>query len=180
MSQAAYAPARWAAVEQLQRRCANRDPSSFEFEVADHAISLALNPNRPIDAFFARNVHRDAKSIVARRRRRVRSRFVPLYGRGHDNELALSADVEDGLTKDNAALCDLERSCISADAYARLRAALEKRNRYAPACLDGWRDGQEASETAAALGISRDYVKKLRCLIREIAAEVFSPKEWAQ
>jgi hypothetical protein len=67
-----------------------------------------------------------------------------------------------------------------ADAYARLRAALEKRNRYAAACLDGWRAGEEESETAAALGISRDYVKKLRRLIRRTAAEIFSPREWAK
>jgi hypothetical protein len=117
---------------------------------------------------------------VGRRRRRDRSRFVPLYGRGQDNELALSAEVEDALTKDNGALCELERSSMWADDYARLRAALEKRNRYAAACLDGWCAGEEESETAAALGISRDYVKKLRRLIREIAAKIFSPKDWAQ
>lgn len=175
MTQGALAPGRWAVVSQFQRRCGYRDVNSFEFEIADHAISLALNPNRPFNAYFARNTWRDAKSVVLRQRRRQKARFVPLSGQTEEgNHHELSVEVQAALTTQDSPLADTERALVWADAYSRLRSALDQRNRYAARCLDGWRDGEEEQETAAALGISREYVKKLRRLIRDTAAEVLS------
>lgn len=175
MTQAALAPARWAVVSQFQRRRDRRNVNSFEFEIADHAVSLALNPNRRFDAYFARNTWRDAKSVVLRQRRRRKARFVPLHTQTEEgNHLDLSVEVQAALTTEDSALTDTERTLVWTDAYSRLRNALDRRNRYAARCLDAWRDGEEEQETAAALGISRDYVKKLRRLIRETAAEVLS------
>jgi hypothetical protein len=57
--------------------------------------------------------------------------------------------------------------------YTRLAKVVARRNRYAAACLDAWRDGADLNETAARLGISRDYVKKLRGIIRATAAAEF-------
>ncbi len=173
MEQAADAPARWAVVSQFQRRRDRYDVNSFEFEIADHAISLTLNPERGFNGYFARNAWRDAKSVVLRRRRRQKARFITLYGQtvegGH---LDFSVEVQAALATLDCP--DPQRTLVWADAYLRLRNALERRNRYAAGCLDGWRDGEEEQETAARLGISRDYVKKLRRLIRQAAAEVLS------
>jgi hypothetical protein len=181
MTQAAFEPARWAVVSQFQRRYGNRDVNSFEFEIADHAISLALNSGRPFDAYFARNAWRDAKSIVLRQRRRKQARFVPLYRQAEEgNDLEFSGEVQDALAAQDGGSHDAEHVLVWADAYSHLRDALDRRNRYAVRCLDGWRDGETEQETSAALGISRDYVKKLRRLIRDTAAEVFSDGEWVQ
>lgn len=180
MTQAAV-PDRWAVVEQIQRRRTHRTPGSFEFEVADHAVSLALNRNRPVDEFFARNALRDAKSVVLRRQRRQQARFVPLYGRGENgDELALSPEIQGAMAQGGSSFSVTERAFIWGEAYAQLRAALEALNRYAAACLDAWRNGEGEQETAAALGISREYVKKLRRLIRETVATMLSGPEWAQ
>ena len=75
---------------------------------------------------------------------------------------------------------DAERSLVWADACSYLRLALDQRNPYATHCLDGWRNGEKEHETAAALGISREYVKKLRRLIRTTASEIFSGEGWVQ
>ena len=175
MNQDALAPARWAVISEFQRRRAYRNVNSFEFEITDHAISLALNPNRPFNPYFLRNAWRDAKSVVLRQRRRHRARFVPLHGQTEEgNHLELSVDVQAAQIIQNSGLADTERAFMWVDAYSRLRSVLHRRNRYAARCLDGWRDGEEEQETATALGISRDYVKKLRRLIRETAAEVLS------
>ena len=66
MYQTASEPARWATVLHFQQISRKYDTNSFEFEVADHAATLALNSSRPVDAYFARNAFRDAKSIVQR------------------------------------------------------------------------------------------------------------------
>jgi hypothetical protein len=181
MTQATFVPGRWAVVEQFQQRRGNHASNSFEFEIADHAISYVIDPDRTFDDYFVRNAWRDAKSVVLRQRRRQQTRFVALYGRSEDGaELDLSIDVQVHLTNGSGALQDAEMALVWSDAYSRLRAVLHQRNPFAAACLDAWRDGEEEQETAAALGISRDYVKKLRRLIRDLAAEMFSGAEWTQ
>lgn len=61
------------------------------------------------------------------------------------------------------------------DSYRLLRARLGEGS-YLHECLDGWRDGEELSETANRLGISREYVKKLRGRIRSTAVTSFTPE----
>jgi DNA-binding NarL/FixJ family response regulator len=63
-------PARFCAIETLQRFLKRHSPSSTRFEEIDYAIDLALQPRRVIDRFLLRNVLRDAERVVRRQRRR--------------------------------------------------------------------------------------------------------------
>jgi hypothetical protein len=175
--QQALEPERCAAIMRLQRLASQRDPSSFEFAVSDHAITLLLNPTRPIDSFSVRNAWRDARSVILRQRGRARERgMLPLHGTGAES----STETEATYFHNAGRVDNVDAPFVWADAYRRLRAALVLRNRYAAACLDAWRDGEEEHTTAAALGISREYVKKLRRLIRDVAAELLGTAEVAQ
>ena len=64
--------ARLSAVETLQRLRARHVPGSARFDEIDHAIDLALKPKRAVGAFLVRNVLRDARRVLRRRRGRRR------------------------------------------------------------------------------------------------------------
>jgi hypothetical protein len=168
----AIEPEQWAAITQFQRCNRTRDPNSLTFAVADHAITLTLSPERPVDAFLARNAWRDARKTVLRRRRRIQMREAPsLYS---EDGLEVCREVQDTCSRSGTGVVDVQQSIIWGEAYGQLHATLKLRNRYAAACLDAWRDGREEHETAAALGISLAYVKKLRSAIRRVATEIFA------
>ena len=162
--------ARWIAVEQLQRCIRHNDPSSFGSAVAEHAIGLVLNTSRPANSFLVHNAQGDARKVVSARRRRSLSRDVRFpHGPG---ERGSCSEVE-GLCARQGHVAECEHAILWADLYWRLRAAVTGRNRLAGTCLDDWRDGREEIETADSLGISLGYVKKLRRMIRDVAADLW-------
>ena len=161
-------PERWAVVNQLQQRMARRDPSSFEFDTADHAISLVLSSGRPICGFLAHNALRDAKKVTAARKRREQARMQPFYGTGDDE---FSDAVLAVCSRMGGDVSDANHPPMDSDAHRQLRVALEQHNRHAIPCFDAWGQGATEKETAAALSISVAYVKKLRRLIRSVATE---------
>lgn len=161
--------ARWGAVEHLQRRICSSDPNSFEAAVAEHAIGLVLNPNRPVGAYLVQNARVDARKVVAARCRRRRQREVSLTQEREGVQPCPGIEAS-CVAQGHVPHC--ERTILWQDAYWHLRAAVAGRNRMAGPCLECWRDGREERETAAALGISLAYVKKLRRLIRDTAVRV--------
>lgn len=109
MTTQALSPARCSAVLALQQLRSRRASGSFEFEIADYAIDLVLNDRRPESDFLVVNALKDARSVLIRQKRRLRTRgMLPL------------------------------------------------------------------DETAIRLGISREYVKKLRGRIRSTAVATFA------
>jgi hypothetical protein len=171
----AISPARWRAVQTLQDIRKRRRPNSFEFEVADHAGALVLSPSRDEGGFLVVNTLKDARSVLIRRRRRDQARgMIPVLGsKAGTDPLELAPEVQ----RDGTYAADqgrgTEETVAWREVYARLAKPVAQRNRHAAACLDAWRDGADLNETAALLGISRDYVKKLRGLIRTTAAAEF-------
>jgi hypothetical protein len=165
--------ARWAAVHQLQRRACSDDPCSFGSAVADHAVGLVLNPSRSPDTYLAHNATRDARKVIAARLRNSRLRDVSLIDIERTKPLGSSSDASNNFV---GVALQSESGILWKDAFDRLRLAAANRNSRAAACLDHWRDGDADHETAAALGISLAYVKKLKRLIREIACTLL-PEE---
>ena len=166
MNQVAIATDGWRAIARFQHRYSTERPNSFKADTADHAISLFLNRASRNDRFAARNAWRDAGSVVLRRHRRNAARYRPLPETDHESDAAISSDVLQAMA-DPAPTP--EQALVWTDQYQRLRTAVSDKNAYAARCLDDWRDGYSEDETAAALCISRDYVKKLRALVKKTA-----------
>ena len=161
--------ARWHAVSKLQKIRSHHAPGSFESDVADCAIDLALSPDRKEDNFFLRNVWRDARSICIKRKRRTAERVF----------VTVSTDGEDDSKTPHSNPIELAGTALSIEGILGLReqiqqlyAAVSGTNRYAGAVLDGWFEGYEMAETAETLQISERYVKKLRVVIRTTAVNL--------
>lgn len=165
MTTQALSPARCGAVLALQNLRARRAPDSFDFEIADYAIDLALSDKRPETSYLVVNVLKDARSVLTRKKRRHRARGMLLL----DETLSTAAGQElaEAMTAAQRPLAD---DVASYHSYQKLRARLGDQG-YLHQCLDGWLDGEELLETAQRLGISREYVKKLRGRIRSIAIQ---------
>jgi hypothetical protein len=167
--------ARWRAVQQLQDIRWRRRPNFFEFDIADYAGGLVLSPTRSEDGFLVINALKDARSVLIRRKRRDRARgMIPLLGsNAGDNPLEVAPEVQRDKTYAASQGRGTEHTVGWREIYDQLAKLVAQRNHHAAACLDAWRNGADLNETAARLGISRDYVKKLRGLIRTTAAAEF-------
>lgn len=159
----AISPARWSAVLELQGIRSRLCPGSFEFDIADHAIDLVLNDNRPDGPFLVRNALKDSRSVTIRRVRRERERFALPQTEG---EFSPAETLPDDHPSP-------ETQAVWKDGYLKLSTALEGSNARAALCLRAWLKGDEMAETASQLGISREYVKKIRTGIRAVAGQVF-------
>ncbi|UYG05541.1 hypothetical protein OCT51_09330 [Halomonas sp. LR3S48] len=165
MTTQALSPARCNAVLALQNLRARRAPGSFDFEIADYAIDLVLSDQRPETDFLVVNALKDARSVLIRKMRRHRARgMLPIE---ETVNTATSQELAQAMIAAQRPLAD---NVASYHSYQQLRARLGDQG-YLPECLDGWRDGEGLLETAQRLGISREYVKKLRGRIRSIAAQ---------
>lgn len=133
-----------------------------------------MSPARSEDGFLVVNALKDARSVLIRRKRRDRARgMIPVLGRNAGDPLELAPEVQRDKTYTASQGEGTEHAVGWREVYARLVKVVAQRNRHAKACLEAWRDGADLNETAARLGISRDYVKKLRGLIRTTAAAEF-------
>jgi hypothetical protein len=149
--------------------------SGWSASVADCAGTLVLSPARSEDGFLVTNALKDARSILIRRKRRDRARgMIPLLGsNAGDDPLEVAPEVQRDKTYAASRGQGTEHTVGWREIYAQLAKLVAQRNRHAAACLDAWRDGADLNETAARLGISRDYGRKLRGLIRTVAATAF-------
>jgi hypothetical protein len=155
---AVLSPARSRALLALQDLRGRRDPSSFEWEVADRAIDMALSPERPESLFLVRHCLRNASSVLALSRRRARVR-------GMDE-----VPVDDTAVM---AVADEAPSAFDALAWSRVYSAfvndVAALHPHASAVLAGMEAGEPIVATAAALGVSDRLVKSLRSTIRSIS-----------
>lgn len=166
--------ARWAAVHSLQNMRDRRDPNSFEFQVADHAIDLLLSPHRPEGPYLVKNALRDARSVLIRQKRRAQRRgMLPLYGdSGNGDGLELPRSLQSDPVVKAARPQSVETELAWKQEFGQLLLAISRRNARAGEVLTGWRLGEEVVETANRLQISTHYAKKLRGAIREQAFEL--------
>lgn len=172
--QAEISAARWAAVLTLQKMRDRRAPNSFEFEVADHAIDLLLNPERPEGPYLVPNALRDARSVLIRRNRRLRKRgMLPLYA-GPESPAALEVShiVESDRTVAASRPQSIETELGWKQVFHRLHSVVSDKSARAGEILIGWRAGEDMAEAAHRLQISKHYVKKLRGDIRREASEL--------
>jgi|tagenome__1003787_1003787.scaffolds.fasta_scaffold20987355_7 hypothetical protein len=164
---------RYAVVTRLQYKLTRQKPGSREYEVTDHAISLALSPRRAAvsAAYLERNVRRDARRILGRSRWRV---LVDSF----TSDATFGREVEEGAhaalvnrvyTPEAFAIAADLRRCIEARVVARLGLKGVR-------CLSGLIDGETPYETASAMGVSSRTVDRLRGAVREIAS-AFLAKE---
>lgn len=155
---APISPARSRALLALQALRGRRDPSSFEWEVADRAIDLALSPRRADGPFLVRHCLRNAASVVALSRRRATARGMA--GDPVDGEAA--AMVPDDAPGQFEALA-------WAGVYAEFAARVGRVHPHAPAVLAGMEAGDDVAVTAASIGVSERLAKSLRASIRSLS-----------
>lgn len=155
---------RWDVLQDLYSRLQKLTPGTKEAEIAEHAISLALNPRRQSkDAtFFLYDVLDNAKHSILRtqtRRNALLKKFT-----------AYSAHVVHNYETPEAI-------CIAQEIEAKIREAAGKLGPNIVRCLDGMLVGESVSQTAAACGISRRSVDRARQKIREILRPMLSGQE---
>jgi hypothetical protein len=161
--------ARASAIETLQNIRDRFSPGSFYFDVADHAIDLALSPRRNADGFLVRNTWRDSKRILSRQKK--------------DSPIILSLDDEfsvnghDGSDSEEISLHDRcassmftpDQMCSENDLESALRQRLGD---SIPAlfALDCLKHGGTAKDFSQETGLSASYFKKLKKTISAAAA----------
>lgn len=161
--------ARWRAILSLQQQRDRLDPNSFGFKIADHAITLLLNPSRPTSDFLVQNARRDAQSVLTRQLRRARARGM-LSVLSTDDTLEIDPNVQRAKLLPNPETP--EERFAAVQACEILREGVLLRGPLHRGIFDGWLQGDTLKETAIELGISPDYVKKLRGEIRKLAFEI--------
>ena len=163
--------ARWAALIALQNRRDRLPRNSFEFDVADHAIDLVLNPGRPEGPYLLHNALKDARSVRIRQLRRARARgMVPLL---HEHSITGLLDVSPAIETDCTVVGSRPQSVEVQLGWRqeleKLHASVSAGSRRAGYVLTGWLAGEDLAETARRLAISTHYVKKLRGEVRQRA-----------
>ena len=161
--------ARASAIETLQKIRSRYSPGSFYFDVADHAIDLALSPRRNADGFLVRNTLRDSKRILSRQNKNgptVLSLDEEFPVNGHDD-----SDNEEISLHDRCASPGLlpDQSCLENDFESALRQRLGGSS-PAQAALDCVKHGDSAKDFCKDTGMSESYFKKLKKTISAEAA----------
>jgi hypothetical protein len=160
---------RFDAVRALQKIRDRYHPGSFEHEVADHAINLALNSRRSPTHRLLRNCLRDSRRILVRQRKSTPTlisldEIIADGERGEYDPLTLH-DLCAGTHPTPFELCAaqdfgdrlLERVSDSTPATAALHTMLES---------------DSANRFSQRSGLSPSYFKKLKQFIRREAASL--------
>jgi hypothetical protein len=161
--------ARISAIQTLQKIRSRFNPGSFNFDVADHAIDLALSPRRNADGFLVRNTLRDSKRILCRQKAKgptMLSLDEEFFANGHDG-----GDSEEISWHDRCASPDLlpDQICLENDFENALRQRLDNAL-PAMAALDCVKHGATTKDFCQETGMSPSYFKKLKKTIQEEAA----------
>ncbi len=162
-------PARISAIQTLQSYRNRYNPGSFYFDVADHAIDLALSPRRKADGFLVRNAWRDSKRILSRQNKNgptMLSLDEEFSINGHDG-----GESEEISLHDRCASPALkpDQACVESDFENSLRQRLGN-TAPAQAALDCVKRGDAAMDFYRATGMSNSYFKKLKKTIQQEAA----------
>lgn len=159
---------RFAAVRQLQERRSRFVPGSFAYDIADHAITLALSPRRPTPnpGYLQRNALRDARRVLARAGKRIRTdALTPDTPLGREIEAGVHPGaIESITTPESLAASALLLRCIKRHVSTRLGSRGLR-------CLSGLLEGESPDESAAALGVSPRTADRVRAQVRAVVRE---------
>lgn len=161
--------ARVSVIRRLQSIAEQVAPGTETFEIADHAIDLALSTARvqatPAPLLF-RNVWRNARYIV-RRRRAAALVLDPL-----SEDSPIGRRILDGVLILASAPHTPEDLLIAADLEARIRCEAARLDRCGAQCFDGLVAGEPLDETARNLHITPRRVKRIRARIRGLTRRI--------
>jgi DNA-directed RNA polymerase specialized sigma24 family protein len=157
---------RWDVVGKLYSRLQRLTPGTQEAEAIDHAITLALNPERQAQnvSFLVYDVLRNARYS----RRRTQKRC---------GELSKKLNVYATQTAAHLNCKTPEAICIAQEIEVKIRETLAQRDSHIMRCFEGMLLGESISETATACGISRRSVDRARQKIRTISRPFFFEEE---
>lgn len=161
--------ARLSAIQTLQSIRSRYNPGSFKFDVADHAIDLALSPRRSADGFLVRKTLRDAKRILARQKEAgptmlsLDEEFSTNGNDGGDNEVISLHD------RCASPTLSPDQICSENDLNDVLRQRLGDSS-PALTALECVVHGDTARDFSRETGMSPSYFKKLKKTIQREAA----------
>lgn len=163
---------RWDVIRRLQTLAAQHTPGTETFEIAQHAISLSLNPKRQVvnTSFLYRNVWRDSQRILRRSPKRYElplNEVMDTVGHGQKISQRLTFSLIDNNTPESA--------LTAHDLEVKIRRMVSDEGPHGERCLHGLLIGETIEETAVALGISTRRVKRLRDRLRRLADELLYP-----
>jgi hypothetical protein len=153
-------------VGRFQRHLRLLEPGSEAAEATEHAITLALSPDRPSkdpDLLFG-DALRDARRSVARSRHR-RLRVVSEAGR------IAAQGIPTGATAGFVDHDSPERRLLARELVGLLRVRAAELGGAAPRVLAGLLTEESELETAAAANVSRSTVTRIRRSLRACARE---------
>jgi hypothetical protein len=145
-------------------------PGEYLFEIADHAVDLALSPSRSDDVvgFLYRNVLRDSRRILSRRHVKMMSIDAEVGEPEFEFGDHFTAEESRKLCAWPNPLEEIE----AAEIEATLRERLGERGQENGRCLAGILEGENVEETARAVGRSPRHVKRTRSRIKHEAVLV--------
>jgi hypothetical protein len=153
-------------VKRCQRHVKLLEPGSEAAEVTEHAISLALSPNRPEKQaeLLLGDVLRDARRTVVR----SKSRHLRLVSEvGRFAEQGISTGAVSGYSDHETP----EQRVLARALLELLRTRAQELGGAAPRVLAGLLVDETELETAEAAAVSRSTVTRVRRSLREFSAE---------
>jgi hypothetical protein len=166
MKRPAWDETRASVVRRLQAIIGKAVPGTETSEIAEHAITLALSAvrNETGPALFFRNVWRNSRHVLRRRRRRQRLVIDAL-----DETTSLGRRVIAGGLPGTEIVLTPESEAVAADLEERIRTEVSRLNETAVGCLDGLLLGETVDQTATRLQTTPQQVRSIRSSIRQIA-----------
>ncbi len=157
---------RWDVVGKLYSRLQRLTPGTQEAEAVDHAITLALNPERQAQnvSFLVYDVLRNARYSKQRAQKRRSELFKKLNAYTRQTAAHINNETPEAV-------------CIAQEIEVKIREILAQGDSYMIRCFDGMLVGESISETATACGISRRSVDRARHKIRTISHPFFFEQE---
>ncbi len=157
---------RWDVVGKLYSRLQRLIPGTQEAEAIDHAITLALNPERQAQnvSFLVYDVLRNARYSRRRTQKRCGDFSKKLNAYATQTAAHLNCKTPEAI-------------CIAQEIEAKIRETLAQSDSHMMRCFEGMLVGESISETAIACWISRRSVDRARQKIRTISRPFFFEQE---
>jgi hypothetical protein len=156
----------WDVVGKLYSRLQRLTPGTQEAEAIDHAITLALNPERQAQnvSFLVYDVLRNARYSRQRTQKRCGDLSKKLNAYATQTAAHINCKTPEAI-------------CIAQEIEAEIRQTLAQGDSHMMRCFEGMLVGESISETATACGISRRSVDRARQKIRAISRPFFFEQE---
>ncbi|EKQ68022.1 hypothetical protein OsccyDRAFT_3528 [Leptolyngbyaceae cyanobacterium JSC-12] len=153
---------RWCVVLELQQSLQHLTPGSLEAEVAEHAISLAINSRNSEQnlKFFRYDLIRNARFSL----KRTKARQHRLWQKVASATPAWAEDTT---------------PYASSELESQLRLMLSKSGKQLNQCFTDMLDGKSVASTAKAYGISHRTAIRLRQKVRQIVQAYLDAQEVA-